>query len=118
MLNPARDSSRIDIPLSAQCIRWYAEAIDKLYDEIAPTGPEAVSLIRREPLGVIAAVVPGDPATTWAGPHASERSGSPAWHRVSVYPTPADDRAGPSAIAGFAARRAGRDALRSDWRQG
>jgi acyl-CoA reductase-like NAD-dependent aldehyde dehydrogenase len=58
MGKPIRDSSRIDVPLSAQCIRWYAEAIDKLYDEIAPTGPEAVSLIRREPVGVVAAVVP------------------------------------------------------------
>ncbi len=58
MGKPIRDSSRIDVPLSAQCIRWYAEAIDKIYDEIAPTGPEAVSLIRREPIGVVAAVVP------------------------------------------------------------
>src|ERR1700754_4789809 len=41
MGKPIRDSHKIDIPLSAQCIRWYAEAIDKLYDEIAPTGYEA-----------------------------------------------------------------------------
>jgi gamma-glutamyl-gamma-aminobutyraldehyde dehydrogenase/4-guanidinobutyraldehyde dehydrogenase/NAD-dependent aldehyde dehydrogenase len=58
MGKPIRDSSRIDIPLVAQCIRWYAEAIDKIYDEIAPTGPEAISMIRREPVGVVAAVVP------------------------------------------------------------
>ena len=58
MGKPIRDSSKIDIPLSAGCIRWYGEAIDKIYDEIAPTGAEAVSLIRREPLGVVAAVVP------------------------------------------------------------
>jgi 4-guanidinobutyraldehyde dehydrogenase / NAD-dependent aldehyde dehydrogenase len=58
MGKPIRDSSKIDIPLVAQCIRWYGEAIDKIYDEIAPTGPEAISLIRREPLGVVAAVVP------------------------------------------------------------
>ncbi len=58
MGKPIRDSSKIDVPLSAACIRWYAEAIDKVYDEIAPTGPEAISLIRREPLGVVAAVVP------------------------------------------------------------
>jgi gamma-glutamyl-gamma-aminobutyraldehyde dehydrogenase/4-guanidinobutyraldehyde dehydrogenase/NAD-dependent aldehyde dehydrogenase len=58
MGKPIRDSSRIDIPLVAQCIRWYAEAIDKIYDEIAPTGPEAISMVRREPLGVVAAVVP------------------------------------------------------------
>jgi gamma-glutamyl-gamma-aminobutyraldehyde dehydrogenase/4-guanidinobutyraldehyde dehydrogenase/NAD-dependent aldehyde dehydrogenase len=48
----------VDLPLSIQCIRWYAEAIDKVYDEIAPTAATAISLIRREPLGVIAAVVP------------------------------------------------------------
>jgi len=58
MGKPIGDSSRIDVPLVAQCIRWYAEAIDKLYDEVAPTNPEAISLIRREPLGVIGAVVP------------------------------------------------------------
>jgi gamma-glutamyl-gamma-aminobutyraldehyde dehydrogenase/4-guanidinobutyraldehyde dehydrogenase/NAD-dependent aldehyde dehydrogenase len=58
MGKPIRDSSKIDVPLAAGCIRWYAEAIDKVYDEIAPTGPEAISLIRREPLGVVAAVVP------------------------------------------------------------
>jgi gamma-glutamyl-gamma-aminobutyraldehyde dehydrogenase/4-guanidinobutyraldehyde dehydrogenase/NAD-dependent aldehyde dehydrogenase len=58
MGKPIRDSSRIDIPLAAQAIGWYAEAIDKIYDEIAPTGREAVSLIRREPVGGVAAVVP------------------------------------------------------------
>ncbi|WP_342358673.1 aldehyde dehydrogenase [Terrarubrum flagellatum] len=58
MGKPIRDSLAVDLPLSAQCIRWYAEAIDKIYDEIAPTAPSAISLIRREPLGVVAAVVP------------------------------------------------------------
>ena len=58
MGKPIRDSLAVDLPLSSQCIRWYAEAIDKVYDEIAPTAPSAVSLIRREPLGVVAAVVP------------------------------------------------------------
>ena len=28
-----------------QCIRWYAEAIDKIYDEVAPTGPRPSRLI-------------------------------------------------------------------------
>lgn len=58
MGKPINDSLKVDIPLSAQCIEWYGEAIDKIYDEIAPTPPTAVSLIRREPLGVVAAVVP------------------------------------------------------------
>ncbi len=58
MGKPIRDSYRIDIPGSANCIAWNAEAIDKLYDEIAPTDPSAVALITREPLGVVGAVVP------------------------------------------------------------
>jgi len=58
MGKPIRDSLAVDLPLTAQCIRWYAEAIDKIYDEIAPTARTAISLIRREPLGVVAAVVP------------------------------------------------------------
>ena len=32
--------------------------MDKIYDEIAPTGPNALALITREPMGVIGAVVP------------------------------------------------------------
>ncbi len=58
MGKPIRDSSAIDIPAAANCIAWYAEAIDKVYDEVAPTDPSALALITREPLGVVAAVVP------------------------------------------------------------
>ena len=43
---------------SVNCIRWYAEAIDKVYDEVAPTGPETLALITREPMGVVGAIVP------------------------------------------------------------
>ena len=43
---------------AATTIRWYAEAIDKLYGEIAPTGPDTLALVHREPLGVIGAMVP------------------------------------------------------------
>jgi acyl-CoA reductase-like NAD-dependent aldehyde dehydrogenase len=38
--------------------RWYGEAIDKLYDEVAPTGPGIVAMIRREPVGVVGLVLP------------------------------------------------------------
>src|SRR5262245_48843409 len=58
MGKPIRDSSRIDVPATARCFRWYGEAIDKVYDEIAPTGPEALALITREPMGVVGAIVP------------------------------------------------------------
>jgi len=58
MGKPIRDSRSIDIPLSARCMQYYGEAIDKLYDEVGPSGPGSMSLILREPLGVIAVVVP------------------------------------------------------------
>jgi len=55
---PINDSLKIDIPGAVRCIQWYAEAIDKVYDQVAPTGPEALALITREPLGVVGAIVP------------------------------------------------------------
>ena len=46
-------------PLSAaQTFRYYAEAIDKVYGEIAPTPPGVVGLVHHEPLGVIGVIVP------------------------------------------------------------
>ena len=55
---PIRETRRADVPACAATIEWYAEALDKLYDEIAPTGKSAVTSITREPAGVVAAVVP------------------------------------------------------------
>jgi acyl-CoA reductase-like NAD-dependent aldehyde dehydrogenase len=39
-------------------VRWYGEAIDKLYGEIAPTASTALALITREPVGVVGVIVP------------------------------------------------------------
>ena len=58
MGKPIRYSQSVDIGGAANCIAWYAEAIDKLYDEVAPTDPSALALLTREPVGVVAAVVP------------------------------------------------------------
>jgi acyl-CoA reductase-like NAD-dependent aldehyde dehydrogenase len=46
------------VPATVRCLRWYAEAIDKRYDEVAPTGSETLALITREPVGVVGAIVP------------------------------------------------------------
>ena len=43
---------------AAGTFRYYAEAIDKVYGEIAPTAPNILGLIHREPVGVVAAIVP------------------------------------------------------------
>jgi 4-(gamma-glutamylamino)butanal dehydrogenase len=58
MGKPITDAHTIDVPGAAAVFQFYAEAIDKLYDEVAPTGPGDLALVRREPLGVIGAVVP------------------------------------------------------------
>jgi 4-guanidinobutyraldehyde dehydrogenase/NAD-dependent aldehyde dehydrogenase len=58
MGKPISDSLAVDIPAAARCIQWYAEAVDKIYDEVAPTGPSALALITREPMGVVGAIVP------------------------------------------------------------
>lgn len=58
MGKPIRESLAVDVGSSANCIQWYAECVDKVYDEVAPTGPSALGLITREPVGVVACVVP------------------------------------------------------------
>jgi gamma-glutamyl-gamma-aminobutyraldehyde dehydrogenase len=55
---PIRYALAVDVAASARCIAWYGEAIDKCYDEIAPTAANALALIRREPVGVVGAIVP------------------------------------------------------------
>ncbi|MCG9555137.1 aldehyde dehydrogenase [Vibrio sp. Isolate31] len=55
---PIQDALDIDIPGSAGCFEWYAESIDKIYGEIAPTDMNNVAMITKEPVGVVAAIVP------------------------------------------------------------
>lgn len=46
-------------PMSAAgTIRYYAECIDKIYGEIAPTAPGTLGLVHREAAGVVGAIVP------------------------------------------------------------
>ena len=58
MGKPIRYARSVDVASAANCIRWYGEAIDKVYDEIAPTPDHALALITREPMGVIGVIVP------------------------------------------------------------
>jgi acyl-CoA reductase-like NAD-dependent aldehyde dehydrogenase len=51
-------SSLGDMNGAIACIRYQAECIDKLYGEVAPTGDETLALVLREPIGVVAAIVP------------------------------------------------------------
>ncbi|MEM1163442.1 MAG: aldehyde dehydrogenase [Pseudomonadota bacterium] len=55
---PIADCETIDIPEAINCIKWHAEAIDKIYDQTAPAGDDALAMIVREPVGVVGAVLP------------------------------------------------------------
>jgi acyl-CoA reductase-like NAD-dependent aldehyde dehydrogenase len=55
---PIRDAIQVDATASAVTMQWYAETIDKVYGEVGPTGPDALSFVTREPIGVVAAIVP------------------------------------------------------------
>jgi gamma-glutamyl-gamma-aminobutyraldehyde dehydrogenase len=52
------DAHELDLPFSVDLFRYYAEAIDKINDEVAPTPPGTLGLVRRVPLGVVGAVIP------------------------------------------------------------
>ena len=55
---PIRDCETIDLPEAIHTIKWHAEAVDKLYDLTGPAGDDAISMIVREPVGVVAAILP------------------------------------------------------------
>jgi gamma-glutamyl-gamma-aminobutyraldehyde dehydrogenase/4-guanidinobutyraldehyde dehydrogenase/NAD-dependent aldehyde dehydrogenase len=58
MGKPIKYARVVDVNSAANCIRWYGEAVDKVYDEIAPTPSTALALITREPVGVVGVIVP------------------------------------------------------------
>ncbi|MBB6581153.1 aldehyde dehydrogenase [Ralstonia solanacearum] len=55
---PIRECQATDIPETIHTIRWHAELIDKIYDSTAPVGSNALSLVVREPIGVVGLVLP------------------------------------------------------------
>lgn len=55
---PIADTTGVDVPSAVRTIRWSGEAIDKVYEEIAPTPHNTLALVQRLPLGVVAAIVP------------------------------------------------------------
>ena len=55
---PITDCREGDIPETVETFRWFAEAADKVFGRVAPTGEDAVARITREPIGVVGAVIP------------------------------------------------------------
>jgi 4-guanidinobutyraldehyde dehydrogenase / NAD-dependent aldehyde dehydrogenase len=58
MGKPITASLNVDVNSAANSLRWFGEAIDKVYDEIAPTADNTLAMITREPIGVVGAIVP------------------------------------------------------------
>jgi len=58
MGKPVGDALSVDVAASVRCMAWTGEALDKIYGEVAPTGPGELGLVTREPLGVVGAIVP------------------------------------------------------------
>lgn len=55
---PVRECQTMDVPETIHTIRWHAELIDKIYDHAAPVGTGALTLVVREPIGVVGCVLP------------------------------------------------------------
>ncbi|MDQ7095121.1 aldehyde dehydrogenase [Desulfosporosinus sp. PR] len=55
---PISDIAETDVYETAECIAWYGEAADKLEDQITASGQDIVSMIVREPIGVVGAILP------------------------------------------------------------
>lgn len=64
---PISECLKTDLPATLETFRWYAEAIDKCFGRVAPTGPQALGLIVKEPIGVVGTVLPWNfPAQMYA----------------------------------------------------
>ncbi|MGI9366895.1 MAG: aldehyde dehydrogenase [Rhizobiaceae bacterium] len=55
---PIRDCETIDVPETIATIKWHAETADKIFDQTAPAGEDAMAMIVREPVGVVGLVLP------------------------------------------------------------
>ena len=64
---PITECLNTDIPATIETFEWYAEAADKVFGKVAPTGSAALGLIIQEPIGVVGAVLPWNfPAQMYA----------------------------------------------------
>jgi len=52
------DCETVDIPETIHAIKWHAEAIDKINDEVAPASDDHIAMVVREPIGVVGLVLP------------------------------------------------------------
>ncbi|MEL6745968.1 MAG: aldehyde dehydrogenase family protein, partial [Pseudomonadota bacterium] len=52
------DCETVDVPEAINCIKWHAEAVDKIYDTVSPASDDHIAMVVREPVGVVGLVLP------------------------------------------------------------
>lgn len=52
------DCATVDIPETIHCLKWHAELIDKIYDQVSPASDDHIAMVLREPIGVVGLVLP------------------------------------------------------------
>lgn len=52
------DCETVDVPETIHCLKWHAEVIDKIYDQVAPASDDHIAMVVREPIGVVGLVLP------------------------------------------------------------
>lgn len=52
------DCETVDVPETIHCIKWHAELIDKIYDQVSPASDNHIAMVVREPVGVVGLVLP------------------------------------------------------------
>lgn len=52
------DCETVDVPETIHCLKWHAELIDKIYDQVAPASDNHIAMVVREPVGVVGLVLP------------------------------------------------------------
>lgn len=55
---PITECREFDLPDVVSTLRFYAQAVGKVFGKVSPTGPDALGYIVREPMGVVGAVLP------------------------------------------------------------
>ncbi|WP_121633126.1 aldehyde dehydrogenase [Tropicibacter alexandrii] len=52
------DCETVDVPETINCLKWHAELIDKIYDQVSPASDDHIAMVVREPVGVVGLVLP------------------------------------------------------------
>ncbi|HEY7925871.1 MAG: aldehyde dehydrogenase family protein [Candidatus Dormibacteria bacterium] len=55
---PLRATARQDLPAVIDCLEYYAGWADKIKGDVVPARPDALTYLRREPVGVVVGIVP------------------------------------------------------------